>query len=101
MTYHAATIYEPKIGLSGFLSRILAVCNGTEHFHVIWIAVFTIEKLGRQSLMIFRAVAVSFSLTVFAIVTSIDGSSPGIVAAVFLFVFNTFVAVERLGVAWL
>lgn len=57
-----ATIFENSIGLSSFLSRLLAACNGTEYFLASFIAIFTIEKFGRRKLMIFGAAgqAVSF-----------------------------------------
>lgn len=97
VSYYAATIYETEIGLSGFLSRILAACNGTEYFLASWIAVFTIEKIGRRPLMLFGAVGMSLSMVVLAAVTSVGGTGPGIVAAVFLFIFNTFFAIGWLG----
>ena len=53
ITYYAATIYQNSIGLSGVLSRLLAACNGTEYFAASWIAVFTVEKIGRRKLMLF------------------------------------------------
>ncbi|EME83298.1 uncharacterized protein MYCFIDRAFT_39197 [Pseudocercospora fijiensis CIRAD86] len=101
ITYYAATIYEQEIGLSGFLSRILAAANGTEYFLASWIAVFTVEKIGRRPLMLFGAVGMSLSMVVLAAVTSVGGTGPGIVAAVFLFVFNTFFAIGWLGMTWL
>lgn len=101
ITYYAAFIYESQIGLSPFLSRILAACNGTEYFMASWIAVFTIERIGRRPLMLFGAVGMSISMVVLAAVTSVGGTGPGIVAAVFLFVFNTFFAVGWLGMTWL
>ncbi|KAI1959680.1 hypothetical protein LOZ58_004489 [Ophidiomyces ophidiicola] len=102
ITYYAAAIYEGSIGLSGSLSRILAACNGTEYFLVSWIPVFIIEKVGRRPLMLFGAVGMSFSMAVLAISTSFEGQAkPGIVAAVFLFVFNTFFAIGWLGMTWL
>lgn len=32
ITYYAATIYQSNIGLTPFISRILAAANGTEYF---------------------------------------------------------------------
>ncbi|KAI5359619.1 putative major facilitator, sugar transporter, major facilitator superfamily [Septoria linicola] len=101
ITYYAATIYENEIGLSPFLSRILAACNGTEYFLASWIPVFLIEKVGRRPLMLFGAVGMSLSMVVLAAATSVGGSGPGVVAAVFLFVFNTFFAIGWLGMTWL
>ncbi|EFQ98600.1 sugar transporter STL1 [Nannizzia gypsea CBS 118893] len=102
ITYYAATIYEGSIGLSPFLSRVLAACNGTEYFIASWIAVFVVEKIGRRILMLFGAVGMSLSMAVLAIATSFKGQTEaGIVAAVFLFVFNTFFAIGWLGMTWL
>lgn len=101
ITYYAATIYQNEIGLSGFISRILAAANGTEYFLASWIAVFTIEKFGRRQLMLFGAAGQSFSMIILAIMDSIGGKGPGVVAALFLFIFNSFFAVGWLGMTWL
>lgn len=102
ITYYAATIFV-RIGLSNFLSRLLAALNGTEYFIASWIAIFTIERFGRRKLMIFGAVGMSASMVVLAASSKYsDVSKPaGIVAAVFLFVFNSFFAVGWLGMTWL
>lgn len=101
ITYYAANIYEQYIGLSPFISRILAAANGTEYFAASWIAVFTIEKFGRRALMLFGAAGMSLSMIVLAATTSVGGTGPGWVAAVFLFIFNTFFAIGWLGMTWL
>lgn len=81
VTYYAATIFENSIGLSPFLSRLLSACNGTEYWMASWIAIFTIEKFGRRSLMIFGAAGMSFSMAVLAGATSkIGDSSLGLLA---------------------
>ena len=101
ITYYAATIFKSRIGLSGFMSRLLAALNGTEYFIASWVAIFTIEKFGRRSLMLFGAAGQCASMAVLAGVTSKPGDTTlGIVAAVFLFVFNSFFAVGWLGMTW-
>lgn len=92
ITYYAANIYQQNIGLSGFLSRILAAANGTEYFLASWIAVFIIEKVGRRSLMLFGAAGQAASMAILAGTTAYPGNATGIVAAAFLFIFNTFVS---------
>lgn len=104
------------------MSRLLAALNGTEYFIASIIAIFTIEKFGRRKLMLFGAVGQAFSMAgkcytrsqnpayylltnepcriVLAGTTSVNGSSTGIAAAVFLFVFNSFFAVGWLGMTW-
>lgn len=94
ITYYAATIYQNQIGLSPLMSRLLAALNGTEYFLASWIAVFIIEKVGRRKLMLFGAAGQSASMVVLAVMTKIGGTGPGIVAAAFLFIFNTFVVLH-------
>ena len=97
------------MGLSPFISRVLAACNGTEYFLASWIPVFIIEKFGRRSLMLFGAVGTSLSMVVLAAANSVNegktgderNTAAGIVAAAFLFVFNSFFAVGWLGMTWL
>ncbi|KAF2640831.1 general substrate transporter [Massarina eburnea CBS 473.64] len=101
ITYYAATIFEQNIGMSPFLSRLLAACNGTEYWMASWIAIFTIEKFGRRSLMLFGAAGQAASMAVLAGTTSKVSNGLGITAAVFLFVFNSFFAIGWLGMTWL
>ncbi|CZR52958.1 probable sugar transporter [Phialocephala subalpina] len=106
ITYYAATIYQQYIGLAPLTSRLLAAANGTEYFLASWFAVYTIERFGRRSLMLFGAAGMSGSMAILAGMNymsqnHIGGSPPGIVSAVFLFVFNTFFAIGWLGMTWL
>ena len=101
ITYYAASVYQNQLHLSGFIARILAAGNGTEYFAASWIAVFTIEKFGRRQLMMFGAAGQSFSMIILAVMGSLGGKGPGIVSALFLFLFNTFFAVGWLGMTWL
>ena len=101
-SYYAATIYQQYIGLGALTARLLAAANGTEYFLASWVAVYTIEKFGRRSLMLFGAAGMAGSMAILAgmnYMSSVNsgGSAPGIVSAVFLFVFNTFFAVGWLG----
>ncbi|KAL8833137.1 MAG: hypothetical protein Q9170_004469 [Blastenia crenularia] len=81
----------------------IAICIGvrSQYFMASWIAVFTIEKYGRRSLMLFGAAGMSFSMAMLAIMDYLGGRGPGIVAALFLFIFNTFFAIGWLGMTWL
>jgi hypothetical protein len=88
--------------MDGLTSRILAACNGTEYFLASLIPIFIIEKVGRRVLMLIGAAGMSISMIVLAITTSFEGQpKPGLAAAVFLFVFNTFFAFGWLGMTWL
>lgn len=66
-----------------------------------WIAVFTIERFGRRSLMLFGAAGQAASMAVLAGLTAYpENKQLGIGAAVMLFVFNSFFAIGWLGMTW-
>jgi sugar porter (SP) family MFS transporter len=102
ITYYAAVIYK-GLGMSDFLSRLLAAINGTEYFLASWPAVFLVERVGRRKLMLFGAVGQAGTMAILAGVNSRSKSQTGLQIAgiVFLFVFNTFFAVGWLGMTWL
>lgn len=102
ITYYAPTIYKQYIGLEGITPSILAAANGTEYFLASWFAVYTIERFGRRQLMLFGAAGQAGSMAILAgmnYMSSVGqgGSVPGIMSALFLFVFNTFFAIGWLG----
>lgn len=92
ITYYLPNVLQNEVGLSDFLSRLIAACNGTEYFLASWIAVFTIEKIGRRKLMLFGAAGMSGCMVILAITASIANAPSGIASTVFLFGFNTFFA---------
>ena len=51
--------------------------------------------------MLFGAVGMSLSMVILAVMNSQPGKGFGIVAALFLFIFNTFFAIGWLGMTWL
>lgn len=101
ITYYAATIYENEIGLSPFLSRILAACNGTQYFIASMFSPVLIKHFNRRPLLMFASAGMAGSMAVLAIMNSIGGKGPGIVAAVFLFVFNTFFGIAWAQISWI
>lgn len=107
ITYYAAVIYK-NLGMSPFMSLLLASLNGTEYFIASWPAVFLVERIGRRKLMLFGAAGQSITMAILAGVNAhtkhADGStntSAAIAAIVFLFVFNTMFAIGWLGMTWL
>ncbi|KKK26207.1 hypothetical protein ARAM_003869, partial [Aspergillus rambellii] len=101
ITYYIPVVLENQLGMSLKLSRLIAACNGTEYFIASWIAVFTIEKFGRRTLMLFGAAGMSLAMVILAITASINTDGARYTCAVFLFVFNTFFAIGWLGMTWL
>ncbi|KAG5982331.1 hypothetical protein E4U55_002045 [Claviceps digitariae] len=101
ITYYAATIYR-GLGMSLFMSRLLAALNGTEYFIASWPSVFLVERVGRRKLMLFGAIGQALTMGILAGVGSDKESTACQIAGiVFLFVFNTFFAVGWLGMTWL
>ncbi|KAK1849661.1 sugar transporter stl1 [Colletotrichum chrysophilum] len=100
ITYYAAVIYS-GLGMSRFMSHLLAALNGTEYFIASWPAVFLVERVGRRKLMLFGAVGQAVTMAVLAGVNSRDTFPFQVTGIVFLFVFNTFFAVGWLGMTWL
>ncbi|KKP04878.1 hypothetical protein THAR02_03056 [Trichoderma harzianum] len=101
ITYYAAKIYS-DLGMSPFMSRLLAALNGTEYFIASWPAVFLVERVGRRKLMLFGAIGQAATMAILAGVNSRPTEKPFQIAGiVFLFVFNTFFAVGWLGMTWL
>ncbi|RYP67603.1 hypothetical protein DL771_007155 [Monosporascus sp. 5C6A] len=100
ITYYAAVIYS-RLGLTPFMSRLLAAVNGTEYFIASWPAVFLVERVGRRKLMLFGAVGQAATMAILAGVNSRTEFSYQVAGIAFLFVFNTFFAVGWLGMTWL
>lgn len=101
ITYYIPTLLEDQVGLDPVVSRLISACNGTEYFLASWVAVFTIERFGRRTLMLFGAAGMSLSMVILAITNGIGTTKSNIACCVFLFVFNTFFAIGWLGMTWL
>lgn len=77
--------------------------NGTEYWLASLIAIFTVEKFGRRSLMLFGAIGQAVCMCVLAGVNSPWNSQnkpEAVIAVVCLFLFNSFFAVGWLGMTW-
>ncbi|KAL4738458.1 general substrate transporter [Aspergillus similis] len=101
ITYYIPVVLENQLGMSLQNSRLISACNGTEYFLASWIAVFTVEKFGRRTLMLFGAAGMSISMAILAGTASAGTNAANIACIVFLFVFNTFFAIGWLGMTWL
>ncbi|KAL6232683.1 hypothetical protein BDW75DRAFT_15794 [Aspergillus navahoensis] len=101
ITYYIPVVLENQLGMNLQNSRLIAACNGTEYFLASWIAVFTVEKFGRRTLMLFGAAGMSISMAILAGTASAGSNAANIACIVFLFVFNTFFAIGWLGMTWL
>ena len=101
ITYYIPNVLQNEVGLTAFNAKLIAACNGTEYFAASWIAVFTIERIGRRKLMLFGAAGMSICMIVLAATDSVGSTKSGIAETVFLFLFNTCFAIGWLGMTWL
>lgn len=101
ITYYASSIYENEIGLSPFLSRVLAACNGTQYFIASIFSIPLIKYINRRPLLMSASCGMCLSMVTLAICTNTGGQSAGIGAAVFLFVFNTFFGIAWAQISWI
>ncbi|KAI5475982.1 hypothetical protein MNV49_000541 [Pseudohyphozyma bogoriensis] len=104
ITYYATTLFEDSIGLSPFLSKLLAACNGTEYFIAAMAAVFLVDRLGRRTTMLWGAAGLGVTMVILTITVHFanQGNKPAsYVACVMLFVFNSIFAFGWLGQTWL
>ncbi|KAI8725726.1 MFS domain-containing protein [Fusarium sp. LHS14.1] len=111
VTYYATFLFENSLGFGPEMSRLLAALNGTEYFLASLVALPLIERTGRRKLMLFGAFGMMASMAVLAGTVSTgtagDNGAPqletryGVIATVFLFVFNSFFAIGWLGMTWL
>lgn len=101
ITYYAATIYQNEIGLSPFVSRLLAAGNGTQYFLASLFSIPIVKYFNRRPVIMTVTAGLGMSMVVLAILNSIGGRGPGIGAATFLFVFNTFFGTGYAQLSWL
>lgn len=107
ITYYATTVFL-SIQPDDNTARLLTCGNGTEYFLASIVALFLIDTLGRRKLMISTAFLMSASMavltgTVFDVQRRErgNGGASAIVAAIFLYFFNTCFALGWLGMTWL
>lgn len=108
ITYYSGTIFEQYIGLAPLESRILAACNGLENFLASLLPLLFIDKWGRRPLLLTGAIGQCLCMVVLTVSTYYSDEEWGghhegapIVAAVFLFCFNTFFSIAFLADMWL
>lgn len=83
-------------------SLLVTGFNGLEYWLATFIPIPIIDRVGRRRIMIFSAIGQSLSMAVLAgTIAYPDSKGAGYTAAVFLFVFNTFLAIGMDGIPFL
>ena len=86
--------------MSRDLSLLLGGFNALEYWAASFIPILIIERVGRRKMMLFGAVGQSLCMVTLAITVRDGGQAAGYVAAVCLFLFNTFFAIGWLAIPW-
>ncbi|KAJ5281734.1 hypothetical protein N7478_007106 [Penicillium angulare] len=88
--------------MSHRMSLLLSGFNGLEYWLATFIPIPLIDRLGRRPLLLFSAIGQTISMAVLAGSTAYpDSTSAGVIASVFLFVFNTFFGIGFDGIPFL
>ncbi|CAK7197847.1 hypothetical protein SEUCBS139899_000497 [Sporothrix eucalyptigena] len=102
ITYYASVIFQDTLGMSRNTSLLVTGFNGLEYWLATFIPIPLIDRVGRRRIMIFSAIGQSISMAVLAgTIAYPDSKGAGYTAAVFLFVFNTFLAIGMDGIPFL
>ncbi|AEO63159.1 uncharacterized protein THITE_2038523 [Thermothielavioides terrestris NRRL 8126] len=102
ITYYAPVIFQNTLGMSRDTSLLVSGFNGLEYWLATLIPIPLIDRVGRRPIMLFAAVGQCISMAVLAgCIAYPANKAAGYVAAVFLFVFNTFLAIGFDGIPFL
>ncbi|RDW62489.1 hypothetical protein BP5796_10791 [Coleophoma crateriformis] len=102
ITYYAPVIFQNTIGMSRNTSLLVSGFNGLEYWLATFIPIPLIDRIGRRPIMLFAAIGQCISMAVLAgCLAYPDNKVAGYVATVFLFVFNTFLAIGFDGIPFL
>ncbi|KAK7222986.1 hypothetical protein V2G26_010989 [Clonostachys chloroleuca] len=102
ITYYSTTIYEQEIGLSPYIARLLAGCTATVYFLSSIPALWTMERLGRRTLLMSGSAGMMVSMVIMGVMMQISGSrAAGIVAAAFIFIYQFFFASTWSPASWI
>lgn len=102
MVYYSTKIFA-NMGLSDFLSQILAAVMNTVYAAGCWVLPSTIEKFGRRPIMIWSGVGCTVCMLIFLVMIALPNPTLGSqwTAVVFVIFFNFFIGYGWVGVAWL
>lgn len=102
LVYYSTRIFA-NIGLSGFLSQLLAAVMNSVYAMGTYALPRTVERFGRRAIMMWSAVVCAISMLMFVIM--IEQTKPTLAtqwtAVAFIFVFNFALGYGWVGVAWL
>ena len=101
LAYYTDVIYEEQLGLSGTVARILSGCLWIFLGLCCIVPVYTIDRLGRRTHMMFGALGMGIVFIALAGLTAHPGKETGAAAAAFIYIYMIPFAAGGLGVPFL
>jgi MFS family permease len=100
--YYSTVIFA-NIGLSPFLSQLLAAVMNTLFALGTWPLPATIERLGRRPIMLWSALVCAILMTVFVVLIGVPNQNKGTQwgAAVMICIWNMIFGYGWIGCPWL
>lgn len=95
INYYAPTVYQNAMNLERNLSLILGGCTSLTYLIGSIIPLFTADRFGRRSLLMFSAVGLCFCFAMAAILLSLGTVSAAYGATAMVFLFQIF-----MGAGW-
>jgi hypothetical protein len=103
LSVYYSTVIFSQVGLSPFLSQLLAAIMNTLFAAGTVPLVFTIERVGRRNVMMYSAAVLTVCMVVFVAMIGLPQPSTTTqwVAVAAIFVYNTVFGYGWIGVCWL
>ncbi|KAL1584634.1 hypothetical protein WHR41_06928 [Cladosporium halotolerans] len=100
INYYAPTVYQNAMNLERNLSLILGGCTSLTYLIGSIIPLFTADRFGRRSLLMFSAVGLCFCFAMAAILLSLGTVSAAYGATAMVFIFQIFMGAGWLPMPW-
>ncbi|KAK1763974.1 general substrate transporter [Phialemonium atrogriseum] len=103
LSVYYSTVIFSQIGLSQFMSQLLAALMNTMFALGTVPLVFTIEKVGRRNVLMYSAVVLTICMAIFVAMIGLPNPTTATqwVAVGAIFVYNTVFGYGWIGVCWL
>jgi sugar porter (SP) family MFS transporter len=100
INYYAPIVYQQTMGLSRNLSLILGGCTSLTYLAGSFIPLWTVDRFGRRSLLLFSATGLSFCFVIVSILLSTGSQGCAYGATAFVFLFQIFLGIGYLPIPW-
>jgi len=103
LSVYYSTVIFSKVGLSDFLSQLLAAVMNTGFAAGTWFLPMTIERIGRRSILIWSAAVLTTCMLIFVIMIGLPHPTLATqwTAVAFVIVYNFVFGYGWIGVPWL